>query len=165
MRGNDVKNLSDNNVEPKNAQIGQNISKAELLADLMRKPETYDKFDSAWRLVMWLMMVQEGIAINSYENIATNLGNISKSTVRKWADTLVNNGVIERTQKGNQVELKLLGEFMTCATAPSEIHASSQILPPVPKEMLSLKKIFDGTEELGGNFSIRIDGIKMGVSK
>ena len=147
------------------AQVSQNISKADLLADLMKRPETYDKFESAWRLVMWLMVAEKGIAINSYENIAVCLGTTNKSTVRKWADTLVNNGVIERNQKGNQVELRLLGEYMTCATAPSEIHVSSQILPPIPQGMLSLKKIFDGTEELGGNFSIRIDGIKMGGRK
>jgi len=157
--------FQNNDNHQNNAQVAQNIPKADLLANLLKKPQTFDEFDSAWRLAMWLLMVQNGIVINSYENIATNLGNISKSSVRKWADTLVKHGVIERTQKGNQVELKLCGEYMTCATAPTEPHTASQILPPVPPSLLALQKIFDGTEELGGNFSIRIDGIKMGSRK
>lgn len=144
-----------------NTHRSQTSSKAESLANLMRNPTTYDKCDSAWRLAMWLMMVENGITINTYENIALCLGDISKSSVRKWADTLVVNGVIGRTHKGNQVELKLLGDYMACATAPAKIHVMSETLPPVSQSLVSLRRLIDSSTELGGTFSIRIDGIKV----
>lgn len=140
---------------------GQGQSKSELLAQLMGKPETYDQFESAWRLAMWLMIVENGVVVCSYEHVASRLGNNSRATVRKWADLLVQKGVITRKQKGNDVELRLLGDYMQVAEAPADINVPCQILPPVHPNMLALKKIFDGTDELGGQIAIRIDGLKL----
>ncbi len=140
-------------------------SKAHLLKELLKDPNTYEQLDSAWRLAMWLMLVETGVVVSSYEQIARQLGSISKSTVRKWVDTLVGKGVMQRKQKGNEVELRLLGDYMQVASASSDIHVPCQVESPVPAGMLALTKIIEGTEELGGQIAIRIDGLRMGTRK
>lgn len=147
----------------KSAVVGNGaVTKSQLLAELMGKPETYDQIDSAWRLVMWLMLVEDGVVVMSYDEIAERLGSISKSTVKKWADGLVEKRVMERQQKGTRVELKLTGDFMRIAKAPDSARVESTMPGAESPALLSLKKIAEGAEELGGHIVITVQECQLG---
>ena len=111
------------------------------------------------------MLVEDGAAVMSYEEIADKLGAISKSTVKKWADGLVEKGIMEREQKGKRVGLKLAGEYMRVAVAPDMALVSSESTSSDSPAMVSLKKVFDGAEGLGGEVTITIGGCKVGKGK
>lgn len=141
------------------------LTKSALLADLLSKPDVYDRIDSGWRLVMWLMMVKSGVVIESYDVIAEQLGSISKSTVKRWADELVEGGIMERKQKGARVELKLIGDYMKVANAPDVTHATAPVSYTETADMTALQKIAEGTEELGGQMVITIQGCQLSKKK
>jgi hypothetical protein len=136
-------------------------TKTLLLTELLKKPEVYDQLDSAWRLVMWLMMVEHGVVICGYDEIAERLGG-SKHTVKKWAEVLEGKGLLEKKPNGKVVELRLTGDFMKIALAPDAVIAEN----PVPRQespvMNALAKIIEGTEELGGQITMTLSGCNLG---
>jgi DNA-binding IclR family transcriptional regulator len=139
-------------------------TKSRLLAELLRRPETYEQMDSAWRLVMWLMLVEGGTVVCGYEQIAGRLGG-KKHTVKHWVTSLVAKGVIERKPKGNQMALSLTGDYMRVATAPDAIQAdipATRLESPV---VSSVMKVAEGAKELGGQVTITITGCDFGGGK
>ena len=111
---------------------------------------------------MWLMVAEKGVAVGGYDEIAKRLGNVSRHTVKNWADSLETNGVVERKPKGKRVELRLTGDYMRVAAAPDVIHVETTAVQHESPALLSLKKIIEGTGELGGQVALTISGCDFG---
>jgi hypothetical protein len=139
-------------------------TKSGLLAELLSKPETYNRIDSGWRLVMWLMLTMNGAVVESYDLMAQQLGNISAASVKNWALHLEREGILEREQKGKRVSLKLVGDYMKIAAAADEIH-TGELMRPESHAMVSMNKIAEGAGELGGHITITISGVEFKVGK
>ncbi len=158
-----------------NAHLGQNedgvaarstlATKSMRLAELLRRPGAYDQIDSAWRLAMWLMLTEKGVVVCGYDEIAERLGDVSRHTVRKWADALEAKGVLERQSKGKVVELRLKGDYLEVAAAPDAIRNEGPAVRQASPAVLSMMKIIEGAGELGGRVAMKIEGCDFGVGK
>jgi hypothetical protein len=158
----DPRIMEDNAVVKSGLSAVTGLSKSMLMAELMTDPETYDRFDSAWRLAMRLLLSKDGKLCGDYGDIASQLGAVSKDSVRNWVKRLVEQKVIEVDQKGWQLTLTLLDKYMAIATAPDVIHDSIQVLPPEDRAVAALRKIADGAEELGGRIVLTIQDCTVG---
>jgi len=137
-------------------------SKAELLAKLMREPETYDRIGAAWRLVVRLLTSKDGTLVGSYRDMAGMVGSISGDTVKNWVKHLVEKGVITSEQKGRQIALRLTEEYMRVAMAPERVETTVEVLPPEHARLGALKKLVDGAARLGGRVKLSLEDCELG---
>jgi DNA-binding transcriptional ArsR family regulator len=131
-------------------------TKMAVFRELLRDPAAYDKIDKAWRLLMMLLFVENGCVMGTYETIAKRLGDVSASSVKAWASSLKDNGIIDRCPEGKQVRLQLLGDYMAVAKAPDTITVET-----VEKEdsrAAGMRMLTDGVKTLGCSLVITVQG-------
>ncbi len=127
------------------------------MADLMSNPETYDQFGAAWRLALRMLHTHDGMLTGTYDDIGRMLGKVSRDSVRNWTKHLVEQGVITADQKGWHVTLKLIGPYMTAATAPAVIERTVIVTPAENPRLDAIRKIAEGADMLGGHIRVTIE--------
>lgn len=137
--------------------VGADRCKAELLAELMSNPKTYDMFGAAWKLALRLLHARDGMLSGTHDDIARLLGRVSKDSVRNWTKYLVNKGVITADQKGWHMTLKLVGPYMTAATAPEVIERTVIAATVEHPKLSAIRKIAEGADMLGGHIRLTIE--------
>ena len=149
------------NLHRRQAEVGPTIEgvqgKAELLADLMSNPETYDKFGPAWKLALRMLHTRAGVLVGTHDDIVRMLGHVSKDSLRNWIKHLSDQGIITAEQKGWQVALKLQGTYMKAATAPELIERSVMAIPVDDPKVEAMRKIVEGAEVLGGRVRLTLE--------
>jgi hypothetical protein len=136
--------------------------KSELMAELMSRPETYDRFGAAWRLAMRLLHSTDGVLVGTYQDIAALLGSTSRDSVKNWAKRLAKHGVLTMDQKGWQVTLRLLGDYMSIARAPLTLNRTVTFAAHEDPRLAGLKRIAAGAAALGGHINVTIEGCTFG---
>jgi hypothetical protein len=139
------------------AAAGGDRCKAELLAELMSNPKTYDMFGAAWKLALRLLHARDGMLSGTHDDIARLLGRVSKDSVRNWIKYLVNKGIITADQKGWHMTLKLVGPYMTAATAPEVIERTVIAATVEHPKLSAIRKIAEGADMLGGHIRLTIE--------
>ncbi len=160
----DVKKTEIQNDDTENAQVAQNISKADQLADLMRNPETLDHIGAAWFLYLRLILIEGGTITGTYDQIGRDMA-ISGKTIRNWVSNLEKAGVVQSQSKGHRITIKLLGDHMTIANSPNSIiHVETkapEVKPLNPLEMKALKFI-QTAEETGATLEFNLKMVGKG---
>ena len=149
---------SDDNGDAENTQVGQNISKADLLARMMRDNRTLEQIGSAWILYFRLALIEGGAITGSYVEIGTDMSTSGK-TMRNWVKNLEASGIVKSESKGHRVTIELLGNHKAIAQAPNSIISPVKIEPTLkPMTPLELKalKFVHAAEETGAELEFNL---------
>lgn len=137
--------------DAKNTQIGQDISKADLLARMMRDNRTLEQIGSAWTLYLRLALIEGGTMTGTYDEFGLVMATSGK-TIRNWVKNLEASGIVKSVSKGHRVSIELLGDHMAIAQAPNAIRQgesevkATEIKPMSPMEIKALKFVHMATE-------------------
>ena len=157
MEVKDVKNTEIQNDEiseigdAENTQVGQDISKADLLAKMMSDNKTLEQIGSAWTLYLRLALIEGGKMTGTYDEFGQALV-ISGKTIRNWVKNLEASGIVQSVSKGHRVSIELLGDHMAIAQAPNAISQGEsevkapEVKPMSPMEIKALKFVHMATE-------------------
>ena len=153
----DVENTNIQNSEvdeigdAENTQISQDISKADLLARMMRDNKTLEQIGSAWTLYLRLALIEGGTMTGTYDEFGQALATSGK-TIRNWVKNLEASGIVKLVSKGHRVSIELLGDHMSIAQAPNAIRQvesevkAPEVKPMSPMEIKALKFVHMATE-------------------
>ena len=128
-------------------------SKTALMAELMNEPETYKKIGSAWFLYMRLVLIEDGVVIDTYDDIGKQMA-VSGNTVRNWVKALESAGIVTRKNVGKRIEIQLIGKHAEIVKAP-EMLLQKTAEPPQETlndnpRMEALKKVLEASEQANG---------------
>lgn len=130
-------------------------SKSALLIDIMHKHEVLDAIGPAWRLYLWLVLVEGGRVVGSYDEIAEKTG-VNNRLIRNWAGRLEGKGITQNSSKGKRVEISLLEPHKSISMAPNYIEKELPNSVPTDDTIMGMLQIYEGAKKAKSNIEMKV---------
>ena len=130
-------------------------SKTVLLMEIMHKHDTLDAIGPAWRLYLWLVLIEGGRVVGSYDEIAEKIG-VNSRLIRNWSARLEEKGITQNNLKGKRVEISLLEPHKSISMAPDCIEKELPNSAPTDDTIMGMLQMYEGAKKAKSNIEMKV---------